>query len=160
MKKIFLTLATVGILGTSAFAKIDGGKKAETATVTVSFSVQAQFDEAFSDATNVVWSTTPNCQKATFIEEGVKKTAFYNLQGEYLGVTENVAYAAISAKAQNEIAAKYTGYSVGDVIKLTTNDTNAGFDQVVYFVDLKNDAKEVLLRVTPSAGVYFFKQVK
>jgi len=158
MKKIFLTLATVGILGTSAFAKIDGGKKAEP--VSVSFSVQSEFDEEFSDATNVVWTVTPNCQKATFVEDGAKKTAFYSLQGEYLGVTENVAYTAISAKAQKEIAAKYNGYTVGDVIKLTTNDTNSGFDQTVYFVDLKNDANEVLLRVTPSAGVYFFKQVK
>ncbi len=158
MKKIFLTIAAVGILGTSAFAKIDGGKKAET--VTVSFSVQTEFDEQFSDATNVVWSITPNCQKATFVEEGVAKTAFYNLQGEYLGVTENVAYASISAKAQKEISVKYEGYKVGDVIKLTTNDTNAGFDQTVYFVDLKNDTNEVLLRVTPSAGVFFFKQVK
>lgn len=158
MKKIFLTLATVGILGTSAFAKIDGGKKAEP--VTVSFSVQSAFDEQFSDATHVVWAITPNCEKATFIQDDKQKTAFYNLQGEYLGVTENVSYRAISEKAQKEIADKYSDYSVGNVIKLTTNDVNAGFDQVVYFVDLKNSTNEVLLRVTPSAGVYFFKQVK
>ncbi len=158
MKKIFLTLATAGILTTSAFAKIDGGKKAET--VTVSFSVQAEFDGQFGDATNVVWAITPNCQKATFVENGTKKTAFYNLQGEYLGVTENVDYTAIAAHAQKEIAAKYNGYKVSEIIKLTTNDTNVNFDQVVYFVDLKNDTNEVLLRVTPSAGVYFFKQVK
>lgn len=158
MKKIFLTLATVGILGTSAFAKIDGGKKAEPASV--SFAVQSEFDEQFSDATNVVWTVTANTQKATFVEDGTPKTAFYNLQGEYLGVTENVPYRAIAAKAQKEIAAKYNGYSVGDVIKLTTNDSNAGFDQVVYFVDLKNSTNEVLLRVTPSAGVFFFKQIK
>lgn len=158
MKKIFLTLATVGILGTSAFAKIDGGKKAEP--VAVSYSVQSAFDEQFSDAANVVWAVTPNCQKATFVQDGTQKTAFYSLQGEYIGVTENVSYGAISAKAQKEIAAKYNGYSVDSVIKLTTNDANSGFDQVVYFVDVKNDAKEILLRVTPSAGVYFFKEVK
>jgi hypothetical protein len=158
MKKIFLTLAVVGILGTTAFAKIDGGKKAEP--VTVSYTVQSQFDEEFGDATNVVWAITPNCQKAVFTENGVRKTAFYNLQGEYIGVTENVAYATISEKAQKEIAAKYNGYKVGTVIKLTTNDSNVNFDQVVYFVDLQNNTNEVLLRVTPSSGVYFFKQVK
>ena|ERR1700744_3674154 len=158
MKKIFLTLAAVGILATSAFAKIDGGKKTEP--VTISFSVQTQFDEQFSDATGVVWTVTPNCQKATFTEEGVQKTAFYNLQGEYLGVTQAVDYSTIADRAQKEIAAKYNGYKVGEVIKLITNDTNAGFDQTVYFVDLKNDTSEVLLRVTPTANVFFFKQVK
>lgn len=158
MKKIFLTLATVGILGTSAFAKIDGGKKAEAATV--SYAVQTEFDEQFSDATNVAWTITSNTQKATFVQDGTSKTAFYSLQGEYLGVTENVPYRAIAAKAQKEIAAKYSGYSISDVIKLTTNDANAGFDQTVYFVDVKNSTNEVLLRVTPSAGVFFFKQVK
>ena len=158
MKKIFLTVATVGVLATGAFAKIDGGKKAEP--VTVSFSVQNEFDEEFSNASNVVWSITPNCQKATFVEDGTRKTAFYSLQGEYLGVTQVVAYSAVAGSAQKEIAAKYPGYSVGDVIKLTTNDATSGFDQTVYFVDVKNDSKEVLLRVTPSANVYFFKQVK
>ena len=157
MKKIFLTLATVGILGTSVFAKIDGGKKTET---TVSYSVQNEFDEEFGDATNVSWAITSNCQKASFVLNGVKMTAFYSLQGEYLGVTQNVAYTEIAAKAQKEIAVKYKGFTVGEVIKLTTNDTAASFDQTVYFVDLKNDSSEELVRVTPSADVYFFKQVK
>ena len=158
MKKIFVTLATIGLLSTGAFAA-DGGKKAAT-TVTVSYTVQNQFDTAFGDAKDVAWTITPNCQKASFTLSGVKMTAFYNLQGEYLGVTQDVAYAELDSKAQNEIAAKYKGYGVNEVIKLVTNDPNGDFEQTIYFVDLKNDASEVLLRVSPSANVYFFKQVK
>ena len=158
MKKIFLTLATVGILATSAFAKIDGGKKAET--VTVSFSVQAEFDEQFGNAANVVWAITPNCQKATFVQDNVKKTAFYNLQGEYLGVTQDVDYNSLAVKAQKTIAAKYAGYNVGEVIKLQTNDSSSNFDQTVYFVDLKKDNAEILVRVTSSSDVYYFQTVK
>jgi hypothetical protein len=158
MKKIFLTLATAGILTTSAFAKIDGGKKTETATV--SYSVQNEFDEQFDNATSVKWTVTSNCQKASFLLNGSQMTAFYNLQGEYIGVTEDVAYSAIGSKAQKEIAEKYKGFTAGEVIKLITNDPTANFDQVVYFVDLKNDSSEELVRVTPSEDVYFFKQVK
>jgi type 1 fimbria pilin len=156
MKKIFVTLATIGLLSTGAFAA-DGGKKSET---TVSSYVQNEFDSEFGDATNVVWTVTANSQKATFVLDGVAMTAFYNLQGEYLGVTQDVTYSSISAKAQKEIAAEYKGYTPADVIKLTTNDASSAFDQTIYFVDLKNDANEVLVRVTPSSDVYFFKQVK
>jgi hypothetical protein len=159
MKKIFITIATIGLLGTSAYAAIDGGKKAEKAPV-VTYSVRNAFDSAFEDATDVSWTITNNCQKATFTQNNVKKTAFYNLQGEYLGVTEDVNYSTIADKAQKTIAAKYAGYNVGEVIKLETNDANSNFDQTVYFVDLKNNAGEVLVRVTPSSDVYFFQKVK
>ena len=46
MKKIFITIATVGLLGTTAFAKVEG-KKAEKA-VTVNYSVQNAFDSPFN----------------------------------------------------------------------------------------------------------------
>lgn len=148
----------IGLLGTSVFA-YDGGKRAER-TVTVSYAVENQFESEFSDATNVVWTITSNTQKAAFTVDNVQMTAFYNLQGEYLGVTKDVNYSEIADKAKTEIADKYKGYSVGEVIKLQTPDSETNFDQTVYFVDLKNTTNEVLLRVTPNAGVYFFKQVK
>jgi len=158
MKKIFLTVATIGLLGTSVFA-FDGGKKTER-TVPVSYAVENQFDSEFSDAKDVAWTVTSNCQKATFTVDGVVMTAFYSLQNDFLGVTKDVNYSEVADKAKAEIADKYKGYAVGEVIKLETPDTDTNFDSTVYFVDLKNDASEVLVRVTPSASVYFFKQVK
>jgi len=158
MKKIFITIATIGLLGTSAFAKVEG-KKAEK-TVAVAYTVKNEFDSTFDDATDVSWTITDNTQKATFTQDNVRKTAFYNLQGEYLGVTQAVDYKTIAAKAQKTIADKYAGYNVGEVIKLQTNDANANFDQTVYFVDLKKNDSEVLVRVTPSADVFYFQTVK
>lgn len=157
MKKIFITTAMIALLGTSVFAK-DGGKKVEKA-VTVSYTVQNQFDADFSDATDVNWTVTSNCQKATFTLNDVKMTAFYNLQGEYLGTTQDVAYSTLTSKAKKQITDKYKDYTVADVIKYETSD-NVTADQTVYFVDLKNTTSEILVRVTPSADVYFFKQVK
>jgi len=158
MKKIFITTAIVALLGTSVFAA-DGGKKAEK-TVSVSYAVQNEFDADFSDAKNVTWTVTSNCQKASFILNDVKMTAFYNLQGEYLGVTQDVAYSTLSERAKKEITNKYKDYAVTDVIKYETSESVSNSDQTVYFVDLKNSASELLVRVTPSADVYFFKQVK
>ena len=159
MKKIFVTLATIGLLATTSVYAADGGKKTERA-VSVSYTVEAQFESAFSDAKDVTWSVTPNVQKAAFTLNDVKMTAFYSLQGEYMGTTQNVDYSTINPKAKAEIADKYKGYSVSEVIKLQTNASEADFDETVYFVDLKNQTGEILLRVTPNAGVYFFKTVK
>lgn len=148
----------IALLGsTSVFA--DGGKKA-TKVTTVSYSVENEFTSDFSDAKNVSWSITPNVQKATFTQDGVKMTAFYSLQGDYMGVTQNVDYAALSDKAKATIADKYKDYSVKEVVKLETTNPDANFEETNYFVDLKNGADEILVRVTASADVYFFQQVK
>jgi len=148
----------IALLGsTSVFA--DGGKKA-TKVTTVSYSVENEFTSDFSDAKNVSWSITPNVQKATFTQDGVKMTAFYSLQGDYMGVTQNVDYAALSDKAKAIIADKYKDYSVKEVVKLETTNPDANFEETNYFVDLKNGADEILVRVTASADVYFFQQVK
>jgi len=158
MKKIFITIATIGLLGTSVYAA-DGGKKTEK-TATVSYAVQNDFEGNFSDAKDVTWTITSNTQKATFLSNGVKMTAFYNMNGEYLGLTQDVAYNTIDQKAKKEIASQYAGYDVNEVIKLETNGANTNFAETVYFVDLKSSAAEVLVRVNQSNDVYFFQKVK
>jgi len=152
MKKLILIPAIIGILGTSVYAA-DGGKKDEIRNE-VSYTVQNQFNSDFNDAKNIVWTVTANVQKVDFLIGNVKKTAFYNLQGEYLGLTQYVDYKEVSAKAKNEIEENYSGYLVNQVIKLQTDDA------VTYFVDLKNQADEILVRVGPTSNVYFFQQVK
>jgi hypothetical protein len=160
MKKIFLTTAIAALFTANVFA-FNGGKKAEDeGSANVSYSVVNKFKADFSEAKNVSWTITSNTQKATFTIDDVKMTAFYNLRGEYLGVTQYVDYKTIPSKAKKEIAAKYKDYAVSEVIKLETNGADSSLDSTVYFVDVKKGSEEVLLRVTPAANVYFFQQVK
>jgi len=158
MKKIFLTIATIGLLATGVYAA-DGGKKADKAPA-VTYMVQSEFDSTFTDAKDVNWTINSNVQKATFTMNDVKMTAFYDLQGDYLGVTQDVAYSTLDAKAQKEIASKYADYKVGEVIKLITADNQTNSDETIYFVDLTGKSDEVLVRVTTSDNVYFFQKVK
>jgi hypothetical protein len=159
MKKIFLTIATAALLSVNVFAA-DGGKKAET-TANVSYSVQHAFSADFSDATNIAWSVNKNCQKVDFTVDGTKKTAFYTLAGDFLGVTQYAAYSAIPAKSQKLIADEYKGYTANSVIVYQANESVVSdIDATSYFVDLKNTDHEVLVRVTGSGSVDFFKQVK
>ncbi|HWZ03651.1 MAG TPA: hypothetical protein VNX40_08550 [Mucilaginibacter sp.] len=160
MKKIFLTIATAALFSVTVFAA-DGGKKANDNTATATYYVQQEFAADFSGATNVTWTVTKNVQKAAFEIDGVKKTAFYSLNGDFMGVTQTVSYKAIPAKSQKLIAAQYKEYTPVSVIVYQANDAlNSDIDATSYFVDLKNDSHEVLVRVTNSGNLDFFKQVK
>lgn len=170
MKKIFITAILFSSLSFGAFA--DGSKKDNTNAEAISYTVLNQFSYDFKDATDVSWKIDGNCQKAEFVLEGKKLTAFYSLTGEYMGVTRPVAFKTVPASAQKEIGTQYTGYKVGEVIELqpkataqsalSTYASSSSFndDSKVYFVDLKNEKEEILVRVTTNGDVYFFKQVK
>jgi hypothetical protein len=155
MKKLFITAAIATLFSASVFA--DGTKKAKT-EVNVSYSVLNQFTADFADASNVVWTVNGSFQKADFISGDVKKTAFYNLQGQFVALTQDVD---ARAKAQKEITEDYKGYTVNEVIVIQNNtELNPDADETAYFVDLKNDTKEVLVKITPEAHIEFYKQVK
>jgi hypothetical protein len=158
MKKLFITAAIATMFSVSAFA--DGTKKT-TATANVSYTVLNQFNTDFADAKNVAWSVNKNFQKADFIRDDVKMTAFYNLSGEFVALTQDIDKRSIPAKTQKEITEKYKGYAVNEVILLQNNtELNSDAEETVYFVDLKSDTKEVLVRITPEAHIELFKEVK
>ncbi|MDB4901504.1 MAG: hypothetical protein JWQ63_785 [Mucilaginibacter sp.] len=160
MKKIFLTIVTAALFSVSVFAA-DGGKKANESSATVSYAVQQEFIADFANAQNVTWTVTKSCQKADFVIDGTKKTAFYKLNGDFLGTTQVVGYNAIPAKTQKLIADSYKGYVANNVIVYQANEElNSDIDPTSYFVDLKNSDHEVLVRVTGSGNLEFFKQVK
>jgi hypothetical protein len=160
MKKIFLTFATAALFSVSVFAA-DGGKKGTDNTANVSYAVKQEFEADFANAQNVVWTVDKNCQKAEFTADGAKKTAFYNLQGDFLGTTQTTGYYAIPATSKKLIAANYKDYVAGEVIVYQANTAlNEDIDATSYFVDLKSHDHELLVRVTSTGSVEFFKQVK
>jgi len=160
MKKIILTIATAALFSVNVFAA-DGGKKANETSANISYAVQQEFNTDFAGAQNVVWKVTKNCTKADFTIDGAKKTAFYSPAGDFLGTTQIIGYNAIPAKSQKLIAEQYKGYAAGDVIVYQANEEiKTDIDATTYFVDLKSSAHEVLVRVTGSGNLEFFKQVK
>ncbi len=162
MKKIILTFATAALFSVSVFAADGGNKKATESTgAAASYAVQQQFTTDFSGAENVVWHITKDVEKADFTINGVKKTAFYNINGDFLGTTQVIGYSAIPAKSQKLIAEEYKGYVAGDVIVYQANEqVNNTIEPTTYFVVLKSDKHEVLVRVTETGAIEFFKQVK
>lgn len=169
MKKLILAATIAATVSLSASAKTI--VKNDDDSKSISYIVMNQFDAEFSGAKNVTWTLTPTSQKAEFVLNGVKQTAFYSLTGTFLGVTQEVSYSVIPDAAQKDIAADYQGYTVGQVIKFeSSDDTSSSFyramamegpESVAYFVDLKkDDGQEVLVRVNQRGSVFFFKQIK
>jgi len=158
MKKLFITAAIATLFSASVFA--DGHTKTAT-KIEVSYSVVNEFNTNFAGATNITWTVNKDFQKANFILNGVKTTAFYNHQGEFVAVTMNVDAKAIPAKAKAEIADKYKGYATQGVIIVQNNtELNPDADDTAYFVDLKNDSKEILVKITPSLHTEFYTEIK
>ncbi len=157
MKKLFITAAIATMFSVTAFA--DGGKKAttESSEKYVSYNALNDFKSTFNTAENAKWTFTANCQKVSFTQNKTSFTAFYDLSGEYLGLTQDVAYSTMAPSVKSEIAESYKGYTVNSVIKYITNDSD---ETVVSFVDLVNAKTEIVLKVTPNNSVSYFKTVK
>lgn len=160
MKKIFLTITTAALFSVSVFAA-DGGKKVNATAANVSYAVQQSFNSDFANATETVWTVTKNCVKADFVADGTKKTAFYNFSGDFLGTTLTIPYSAMPAKTKKIIANDYKGYTAARVIVYQANEAlESDIEANSYFVDLKSSDHEVLVKITESGNVDFFKQVK
>ena len=155
MKKLFITAAIATMFSVTAFA--DGGKKAKAeGEKNVTYTALNKFSNEFATASNVVWTVTPNCQKAEFVTESGKYTAFYDLDGEYLGRTQEISILLLPEANRKEIKAKYADYTVTQVIQYETNSA----EPLVYFVDLVKADKEVVLKAVPNQSLAFFQTIK
>jgi hypothetical protein len=158
MKKLFITAAIATMFSITALAA-DGGKK-NTTEAGINTTALTHFATDFKDITDVTWSISANCQKATFLKDGVTTTAFYDLSGQFIGTTNKVDYAIISENDKEVIAKKYAGYKVVEVIKFNYAGPNDEVNPLVYFIDLKKDASEIVLKTSPGEGLSFYKKIK
>jgi len=159
MKKLIMTAVIATMFSVAAFAA-DGGKKNKS-EAGVSTTVLNHFAVDFSEVKDAVWTVSSNSQKATFVLNAIEYTAFYDLQGEFLGTTNRVSYdIVIPADVKETVAKKYAGYEVSEVIKFAYAGKDSDVSPIVYFIDLKKGDKEVVLRTSPGEDVAFYKQIK
>ena len=149
MKKVFYSALLVIGLSVSTFA---ANNYKEKKAANVSTAVQAQFENQYADAEDVTWTATSQFQKASFKLNGKQMTAFYNLDNEHVATTQATSVEKLSAAAKTRLEKAYKDYTVKNVIQYDNGKT-------IYFVNLKKDQKEVLVRVMPDNSVYFFKQI-
>lgn len=158
MKKLFITAAIATMFSFTALAA-DGGKKNKS-EAGVSTTALTHFATGFSTVTDVTWSVSANSQKATFLQDGVITTAFYDLSGEFIGTTNKIDYATLTTDQKEAIAKKYAGYKVAEVIRFNYAGADADVSPIIYFIDLKKGDSEVVLKTAPGEGLSFYKKIK
>ena len=164
MKKILFLACLITVLSAKSFAaNNDDEKDAE-----VSYFAENNFLNKYYGAENVKWTVTSNFQKAVFTLDGKTMSAFFDRNGEYIATTQYVAAAKIPAVGKKRLAKSYGDYKVNEVVRYDFDGqpdahlqilTGNRFYNTVYFVNLKNDKENVLVKVTPDGDVSYLKNL-
>ena len=147
MKQLFMTALIAIAIGTSAYA----------GPTTISTKVNDHFTAAFTNAKNVTWKSDQNFDKVSFVLDGVKVQAFYDVEGELIGTSKTFAFDKLPKSALEIITTKYTypNYQLRDCIEFVnaTNERN-------YYVSFSKQNETVVLEITRGGMVSVFAKSK
>jgi len=142
--------------------------KSRRAERAVSYQTNQQFMRDFPDAENVQWNPGRPFEEATFTNDHIEMTAYYDVDSQLIGTTTEKKFSDIPAKAQEYIRKHYKGYSPETVLMFDDNEDNetdmilynTAFDDADnYFVEIKNDSQRIILKVDMEGVVSFFKKL-
>ncbi|MDF2381228.1 hypothetical protein JMG10_07115 [Nostoc ellipsosporum NOK] len=135
----------------------------------VSYMTKQQFYSDFDDITEVAWRRTENYDIASFTQDGVSKSAYYDANSKLVGTVEPKTFKDLPEKAQQYIKKKWGSYQVMHVIYFNDNEWNdtdmllygEQFDDADnYFIELSKGSDKVILQSDTNGETGFFAQVK
>jgi hypothetical protein len=145
MKKLFTAAIVALAITTTAFA----------ADITkVNFQTLQNFKNTFVDAEDVQWSVRNDYAKASFIDDGDKMEAYFDLSGDLIGTSRAITTQVLPKAARKHINKKYSDYTWKEVIEFK------GKDSEHYFVSLNNNKENVILQISKEGDVSVFKSTK
>ena len=124
----------------------------------------------FPNAEDVIWHRTDNLDQATFTnaKDGMRTRAYYDSDGILVGSTTAGKLADLPEKAIQTIKTDYKDYSIGPIVYFLDNALNDADmvlwatqfdDSDMYFAELDKGTQKIIVRITPSGDVSFFKQL-
>ncbi|MBL7708536.1 MAG: hypothetical protein JNJ86_05665 [Chitinophagaceae bacterium] len=142
MKKIILMLA-ITISTLSAFAGEEVNPR-----------VLASFKSEFASAKEVAWTVTADYFKAEFTFNGQYVNAFYNTDGELMGLTRNITSLELPMNLQASLKKSYEDFWISDLFEITRSN-NTG-----YYITLENADTKIVLKATAGEDWSVYKKVK
>lgn len=142
MKKIILMLA-ITISTLSAFAGEEVNPR-----------VLASFKNEFASAKEVAWTVTADYFKAEFTFNGQYVNAFYNTDGELMGLTRNITSLDLPMNLQASLKKSYEDFWISDLFEITRSN-NTG-----YYITLENADTKIVLKATAGEDWSIYKKVK
>lgn len=148
MNKFLLSIATVLMMGLSAFAanKNDDG-------VVNQHAVRA-FKNDFATASNIVWEQKDNFTKATFSLNGQILFAYYNNNGELTAVVRNIVSDQLPISLLASLKRDYTDCWITDLFEVASDD------QTNYYVTLETSEKKIVLKSQAGSSWEVFSKEK
>ena len=143
MKRIVLTLAiVVSTLGAFAWAE------------EVSPKVLNAFNNEFKTAKEVEWTTGTGYYRATFTYNEKHVFAYYNLNGELMGLTRYISPSDLPMLLQAELKSKYNEYWISDLFEVANNEGTA------WFVTLEDADSKLVLKASDAKSWNSFRKIK
>ena len=130
MKKTILSIAIVLALFSTAFAN-----RPSTGTERALISFQKDFHQA----SEVSWAETNNYILATFVMDKEIQYAYYDFQGNLIGLVHNILTSSLPVCLQKSIKKHYANYWVSELFKVTNEEG------VYYYIQLKNADETIVL---------------
>jgi hypothetical protein len=142
MKKMILALGLT-LCMSFAFA----GEENVTPTVLNSF------NNEFSTAKEVEWTVGSDYYKAAFTFNGNHVFAFYNKDGELLGLTRYISSLDLPINLQKDLKKDYSSYWITDLFEVANSEgTN-------YYITLESAEKKIVLRSAGGNNWTTFKKI-
>jgi hypothetical protein len=136
MKKTILSIAIGLAVISTAFAN---------APVKVNDRAMASFKNDFRKASEVLWSANNNYIMASFQMDNEIQYAYYDFQGNLIGVVHHMLTSSLPADLSKDIKKHYSNYWVTELFQVTSDQG------VYYYIQLKN-ADETIVLSTEGTG--------
>ena len=112
------------------------------------------FKTEFATATEVTWTEGDNYFKATFNYNGKYVFAYYNADGELLGMTRYLSPVDLPLSLQNNLKKNYEGYWISDLFEAAKDDATN------YYITLENADTKIVLKSEDNSWSTFSKTKK
>lgn len=142
MKRIVLTLA-IAVSTLSAFA----GEE-------VSPKVLNAFNNEFKTAKDVEWTIGTDYFRATFTYNEKHVFAYYNVNGELMGLTRYIIPADLPMLLQAELKSKYNEYWISDLFEVANSEGTA------WYVTLEDADSKLVLKAIDAKSWNSYRKIK
>ena len=132
MKKMILSLATVMMMGFTAFA--NGNDDVATPEA------RDAFKKDFATASNIKWEQKNNFLKATFNMNGQFLTAWYYTNGDLEAVVRNITSDQLPISLITGLRKDYTAFWITDLFEISSDN------QTTYYVTIEDSDKKIVLK--------------
>ncbi|HZF64753.1 MAG TPA: hypothetical protein VEY32_02210 [Flavisolibacter sp.] len=130
MKPLFILITIFStLLSTTGFANDPISQRAVKA-----------FEQNFAEAKEVNWTTSPNLLKVQFVLNEQTLTAFYSIDGEFLGVTRNISSFQLPLMLQAAVKKEYSNYWITELFELS------GKNGTEYYITLEDADHKLTLK--------------